>query len=179
MTIPTLAYSISPEEWEKRYAIDRGAWARGPWDEEPDVAQWTDEATGLPCAMRRNSGGTWAAYVGVPRRHPLYEKPYDHPLVREVRVHGWLNYCGPNSGLKKIQDPDEEYWLFGFDCAHSGDLFPRDAEWEMRVLKYTPQTHYRSMDYVKEEVRRLAAHLYALGDEAGVRTDNWREEEEG
>lgn len=26
---------------------DKSSWARGPWDEEPDKAQWVDESTGL------------------------------------------------------------------------------------------------------------------------------------
>lgn len=33
--------------------IDKSAWPRGAWDDEPDKVQWQDPATGLPCLIDR------------------------------------------------------------------------------------------------------------------------------
>lgn len=48
----------------------------GPWQDEPDKAQWVDEATNLDCLMVRNPMGALCGYVGVPREHPWYGKGY-------------------------------------------------------------------------------------------------------
>lgn len=63
----------------------------GPWTDEPDKAQWIDEATGLDCLIVRNGMGTLCGYVGVDEDHPFFgvgysqcmqgceEKPYTAP----------------------------------------------------------------------------------------------------
>ena len=52
--------------------IDRSDWLPGPWDDEPDRVEWRDEATGLPCLLRRGSPfiGVWCGYVALPPDHP-------------------------------------------------------------------------------------------------------------
>jgi hypothetical protein len=73
--------------------IDKSAWPRGEWDDEPDKKQWTDPETGLPCiALRHVEWGNWCGYVGVPTTHPLHGKSYDEP---DLEVHGGLTFAGP------------------------------------------------------------------------------------
>jgi hypothetical protein len=64
-------------------------------------------------------------------------------------VHGSLTF----SGAMKNR-PDDEWW-FGFDCAHAGDLSPKDAE---RFGWYDGEL-YRTVDYVKAECESLAKQL--------------------
>src|SRR6185295_5225427 len=65
---------MKTQEWT---FLDKSKWPeRGPWDNEPDKAQWTDVATGLPClAVRAHSH--WCGYVGVTEEHPVFGKDYD------------------------------------------------------------------------------------------------------
>ena len=37
---------------EERFT-DRKGWLSGEWDNEPDLIEWRDEKTGLPCLMVR------------------------------------------------------------------------------------------------------------------------------
>ena len=47
--------------------IDKSSWGDGPWLAEPDKEQFADEATGLPCLIRRSpTSGALCGYVGVP-----------------------------------------------------------------------------------------------------------------
>lgn len=62
----------------------------GPWNNEPDKAQWVDDATGLDCLIVRNHGGALCGYVGVPEGHPAYGKDYD---TVDVLVHGGLTFA--------------------------------------------------------------------------------------
>lgn len=64
---------MEQREW---LSADKSAWGPGPWQSEPDKAQWVDEATGLPCLAVRNSGGAWCGYVGVLPGHPLHGVDY-------------------------------------------------------------------------------------------------------
>ena len=62
----------------------------GPWDDEPDDAQWIDPATGYPCWAKRSHWGTWNGYVSVPRAHSLWGKSYDEV---DADVHGGLTFA--------------------------------------------------------------------------------------
>jgi hypothetical protein len=44
---------------EHRGVVDKSWWPRGPWDDEPDKVQWPDEATGLPCMVKRGPVGSF------------------------------------------------------------------------------------------------------------------------
>ena len=46
------------------------------WLNEPDKANWIDEATGLDCMIHRGQSGALCGYVGVPESHPSFEKDY-------------------------------------------------------------------------------------------------------
>jgi hypothetical protein len=74
--------------------IDKAEWGPGPWQDEPDKAQWQDEETGLPCMILRNHSGALCGYVGVDSTHPWFGKGYsdeveipEGAMEREVESH--------------------------------------------------------------------------------------------
>jgi hypothetical protein len=153
--------------------VDKSSWPRGPWDDEPDKKQWPDATTGLPCMIVRNPRyGNLCGYVGVTAGHPLYGKSYSDEQIN-ISVHGSLTFSdGCDHGPEETSichipgdgEPDDVFW-FGFDCAHAFDLSPGMAAMFKGVgLTHTPfnRDTYRTMEYVENEVRNLAAQLAAL-----------------
>lgn len=144
--------------------IDKSAWPEGPWHSEPDLAEWRDEETGLPClALRTERSGHWCGYVAIPADHPWNEAED----LYHVETHGEITY-GP--GKPQEEDPEEELpWLriahvpkegddpdvrlVGFDCAHhgykDGDLSPGDT-WRGQ------NDTYRDLPYVIAQCAKLA-----------------------
>lgn len=120
-----------------------------PWLTEPNELEWTDDATGYPCRMVRNSMGAWCGYVGIPEGHPWFGKKYNDPvkvskavLERPLDVDkvGVFNlFLGDvdmeertiaialavdvHGGLNFAEEDDDRWW-FGFDCGHAFDLSP-------------------------------------------------------
>ena len=137
---------------------DRSGWRPGPWDNEPDRAEF--ECFGLPCVAIRNPYGGWCGYVGVSPGHPWHGVGYG-----DVRadVHGGLTWADARMPDKL---DDGEVWQLGFDCLHAGDFAPGLA-----ALVANPQAAllaaatgddprgdvYRTLAWVRAEVERLAA----------------------
>lgn len=141
----------------------------GPWRDEPDKAQWVDEATGLDCLIHRNPGGALCGYVGLPPGHPWYGKgPWD----LNVRAHGGLNFAskcqeqeeGAPEGIGICHVPlpgrPADVWWLGFDCGHAFDLMPGMLELYEKI-GFNPRFHgeYRTFGYVQAECASLAAQL--------------------
>lgn len=155
------------------------------WEDEPDQEDF--ESHGLKCQIRRVSwSGHLCGYVGVPKSHPWFGKSYndDVPSTRAllereididkigvinllcadtptedatrivllIDVHGGLTYS--ESGGEHL----EGLWVFGFDCAHAGDLSPVTAE---KYGSHMGET-YRDFNYVKAETESLARQLAAI-----------------
>lgn len=144
--------------------IDKSDWEEGKWVEEPDKAQWIDEATRLDCLIVRGGGGALCGYVGVPEAHRFFEVDYDkvHDKLEELEVHGGLTFsdrCRPSEdeseGICHAGSiANKTVWWLGFDCGHSGDVSPKYDHGF-----YDPMSSYRSFDYVKREVSNLAAQV--------------------
>lgn len=97
---------------------DKSKWGQGPWQEEPDKAQWVDEATGLDCLIVRGPSGALCGYVGVPESHPWHGKDYgactaaepceeswcDHRPESHIEVHGGLTFSDA------CHEPTRENW---------------------------------------------------------------------
>ena len=138
----------------------------GPWDGEPDKAQWIDEATGFDCLMVRNQFGALCGYVGLPPDHPLHGQDYNDV---DAHVHGGLTFAGPcmegapeDQGVCHVPEagrPDKVWWL-GFDCAHAGD-------WAPDLSRYGNDT-YRTFDYVQHQCAVLAGQLAAHSSDYDV-----------
>lgn len=160
--------------------VDRTDWSAGPWDGEPDKVQWVDEASDLDClAVRHPSAGSWCGYVGVPPGHPLHGKCWED---LDLVGHAGVNFSAPCEegrwnearGICHVPEPGraEDVWWFGFDCEHSRDLAPGSYA-RMRAMDQllgenladllAPGLTYRTLDYVKQEVARLAQQLVAAG----------------
>jgi hypothetical protein len=151
--------------------LDRTGWGSGPWDDEPDKAQWVDEQTDLDCLIVRNHFGVLCGYVGVPRTHPAYGQPYEH---LDVDVHGGLTYGAPCResedpafGICHVPEPGREHdiWWFGFDTGHFMDLQPgMEAMFAAHGLPSPSRgdmfpTTYKTIDYVTRECQGLALQL--------------------
>ncbi len=145
--------------------IDKSKWGPGPWQTEPDRVEF--ECLGLPCLMvRQQDAGHWCGYVAVPPGHPWHGMDFAGSFDQDDRpeVHGGLTYSEKCQGkvchVPKLGEPDDVWWL-GFDCAHAWDFRPGDAS-HMQSLGLAafprpPDQVYRSHNYVKAEVARLAA----------------------
>lgn len=58
--------------------------------------------------------------------------------------------------IPSLGEPDDVWW-FGFDCAHSGDFWPRRAEWASP--SYVKDDVYRDVAYVTAQCASLAQQL--------------------
>lgn len=152
----------------------------GPWDAEPDKAQWVDEETGLDCLIVRNRLGALCGYVGVPPEHVWHgieynectgvkcdndedDWHYECSPVGRVEVHGGLTFSGscqdghdPSVGICHVPEPGrpDDVWWFGFDCAHSMDFVPAMGRHSIEFYE-----SYKTIAYVKAEVALLANQL--------------------
>lgn len=146
---------------------NKSAWGDGPWQSEPDKKQWLDPETNYPCLIVRNRFGALCGYVGVPEKHPGYQKDYDDELT--IEVHGGLtfaNHCRPNGDeskhiCHKTDDEDNVWWL-GFDCHHLFDLVPGRTVSYSSIFALGHENVYRDFEYVTEQVTSLAKQLKAL-----------------
>ena len=190
--------------------IDKSTWGDGPWQQEPDRAEWRH--ADLPCLAVRNNFGNWCGYAAVSPGHPLYRVGYsehspalaqrlevlkdrvitdsDLTLPRMIQmllggeaeptpefvldVHGGITYADACQGrichVPAAGEPDDVWW-FGFDCGHSGDLSPamRARLEELMPPHLKPSASpfdrgevYRTLDYVRREVNKIAEQLAAL-----------------
>lgn len=160
--------------------MHKDEWGDGPWLTEPDKIQWTTNV-GLPALIVRNFAGALCGYVGVGTDHPWHG--VDAP-PEQISVHGGLTFTGRdpvltgagvsfldtiNSGAPNTDEPDDsgDYWWFGFDTAHYGDLAPK-MEAELAPIRISlgydpePRDTYRDVNYVRAEVERLAEQLAAV-----------------
>src|SRR5262245_29921583 len=154
---------------------DRTGWPRGPWDQEPDKVQWSDQTTGLPClAVRHLAWGHWCGYVGVPPGHPYHGKPTSD--LQDLNVHGGLTYADrcmqPNeshpdveaTGICHVPGPGEPHdvWWLGFDCHHAFDLAPlygRALPPHLQLMNSRMDHTYRTLEYVRTQCASLAVQL--------------------
>jgi hypothetical protein len=59
-------------------------WGPGPWQDEPDEAEWVNEATGYKCRILRvPHTGSLCGYVVVPETHPAFGLSYDGDTYAE------------------------------------------------------------------------------------------------
>lgn len=154
--------------------MDKTKWQRGPWDDEPDKVQWQDEATGLPCLIKRSGLGALCGYVGVHEGHPWFGMGYDSCLGRDDEypdVHGGLTYAGPcmkgddpSQGVCHVPGPGESdnVWWLGFDCAHCWDKSDMGYSPEMLASFGISEDPYRDIVYVRRETERLASQAASV-----------------
>lgn len=150
--------------------IDKKTWPEGPWNTEPDKAQWVDNKTGLDCLIvRHTERGHLCGYVGVPEGHKCFGKAWGDPEIMDLEVHGGITFgseCAENSadghGICHIPEPGrpETVWWLGFDMAHGGDYSPGVGS----LIPYFPrfageELDYKDVRFVTHQCERLAAQL--------------------
>jgi hypothetical protein len=150
------------------FTMNKAAWGDGPWRSEPDKIQWQDEATGLPCLIKRNHMGALCGYVGVAEGHPWFKKGCDAVygmFPNGVDVHGGLTFADFSQDESSPDDiphrichipgPGEPHrvWWLGFDCSHAFDLAPGMREYSSRAHS---ENVYRDVPYVEAQIRNLA-----------------------
>lgn len=151
---------------------DKKDWPRGEWDNEPDKKQWADEATGLPCIIRRSNQGDLCGYVGVSETHPLFEQHYRECYGIE-QPHGGLTFSdhcdvdGPeNDAICHIpgEGESDNVWWFGFDTGHHGDYMPymMNGRYHDVYMEIADGGTYKNLEYVEAECKQLAATLSAI-----------------
>jgi hypothetical protein len=132
-----------------------------PWENEPDNAEWTDDA-GYKCRIVRNmNSGTLCGYVGIPRGHALWGRPYSDLLSEhalDIDVHGGLTYDGARGDL------NDNAWYFGFDTSHADDFAPKIVEHliesgDTTLLTYYDCMKYRTWEFAEGEVAKLSMYL--------------------
>lgn len=153
----------------------REGWGPGPWQHEPDKAQWVDPATDLDCLIVRGRLGALCGYVGVPPGHVVYGVDYgDAEDEHDFEVHGGLSFsdlCAEGDdescGICHVPLPGRapDVWWLGFDCAHFMDLSPgldASLRWMgIRDTVFSGET-YRTIDYVRAQCAYLAAQVARL-----------------
>jgi hypothetical protein len=61
---------------ERLLCVERESWGSGPWDDEPDRAEW--EYLGYACLAVRNARfDIWCGYLGVGPDHPPHGRSTD------------------------------------------------------------------------------------------------------
>lgn len=142
--------------------LDKKEWGEGPWQREPDKAQWTDSATGFPCLLVRNWSGALCGYVGVDKYHACYGIDYNDV---DAEVHGGLTFAGfyKDKIYHEVEEgEDAKVWWLGFDCAHWMDFMPalRAKERKMWPGTLFPENStYKDLQYVIMETTNLAKQL--------------------
>jgi len=108
----------------------------GEWSDEPDAMNFTDEATGLPIALRRNRMGAWCGYVGVRSHHPWHGKEesevVDAPHALTHRSVS-MDDVGVINLLCAGVDSDAAANRFRISLlvhCHGGLTYAREAHWE-------------------------------------------------
>ena len=122
-----------------------------PWLTEPD-SENIDAGDLYPRFIRRMPGaGHLCGYIAIPPEHPWHSLGYDDI---ECSVHGGLTYARAS---EDFDDAAPRGWsVFGFDCAHAGDLVP--------LRQHVPLPcygEYRTIQYVREQLLELAKQAKA------------------
>ncbi len=172
--------------WQTWRFPERHPAGPGPWDDEPDKAQWVDPTTGLDCLIVRNKMASLCGYVGVPVDHPLHGLSHHDDRVHKLRAHQGVDYAAYCSGAEDGPDvchvalpgrPEHPWWL-GFSTTYHNDLQPRPQVVSpelTRVLEAllppvlrsnwtdgsdTTYQTYRDFAYVRNQVTCLALQVF-------------------
>jgi len=155
--------------------MNKQFWSKGPWDNEPNKKKF--KYKGFEGFINRNDLGALCGYVEIPLNHPIlkcldidedgleYEKlPLD--------VHGGVTFGKKATNRKS----GIEYYVVGFDCAHSEDLIPfstwmtnpdlpeeiKRNESVQKLIALEEQSKYgflkrtyRDIDFVTKEIKSM------------------------
>lgn len=157
------------------YPMERSGWDAGPWDGEPDRETFAEECTGIACVLLRNKLGAWCGYVEVPPGHPWHGVDFAAAKaapegIPEPDVHGGATFSSPFRGdwmcvgELEQRSADGSSWI-GFDCSHGGDVVPGLLAFKRRMWgdQGNDFETYKTIDYAREETKKLARQVAAVG----------------
>lgn len=138
--------------------IDKSKWGDGEWQSESDFCYRSRLGFG-EVIIRHPEMGHLLGYIGVEKGHPLYGKHYDELYDYDfndfdLSIHGGWTYssapvkkwngegCYPRNPNYPAGEPNN-YWWFGFDCAHYQDLVPA---MEVKLREIMPAEHFEAKD---------------------------------
>ena len=175
--------------------IDKSSWGPGPWQDEPDKREWV-HGEFICQALRQKESGHWCGYVGVDKDHTLFGVNYDFEMLitdefknREI-IEGRTSYidiflnmgctegyiqlgtlidthCGLTYANNFPKGEWDDYWFFGFDCAHADDFAPGALPDMVILFLLIDATDFhqgesRALGYVQREITKLAEQLEVM-----------------
>lgn len=110
--------------------------------------------------------GHRCGYVGVPKNNSLWGRSYSQPDLYDIDVHGGLTFSG---SFEEIGFDD--YWFFGFDCAHAHDAkdlealeLYKNSLLDAQPFSFNQLSPVRTQHYVEKQCRYLLNQLYNLSE---------------
>lgn len=149
--------TTSTDNLEESNIVDRTGWPKGPWDNEPDRITWLiEEPDGwsFSCLLLRQETGHLCGYISIPWGHPLNPDAGLPCFDLGLDVHGGITYSERRAPDDPIEAEGTDRWhWFGFDCNHLNDYAPGE------LISRDRYKVYRDVDYVQNEVLKLATQL--------------------
>lgn len=121
----------------------------------------------LHCLAIFTKMGHRCGYVGVPKGHWLYglgysEEKYFNAIEDIISVHGGITFADCYEPVTA-----DDYWYFGFDCAHYDDAPDLNAAYEYGFGEpwhsMVDDGSIRTLEYVKKEITSMAEQINKLG----------------
>jgi len=138
-------------------------------DADIDSDSWEDEETAFRCkALRSPIIFTWCGYVVIPGDSPLFSALSGgifSPIVSKLDVHGGITFNETDTKGNRV---------IGFDCGHFLDAWPFELIKKLPGMKELAEKmekgiigagSYKDINFVKEELAKLAKQLKKLEDE--------------
>lgn len=105
---------------------------------------------GFNYVVRHNSRWYRCGYLWLPPSHPWYRVPYQK--LHFVTVHGGLTVSTVTS---------DEWWVIGFDCAHSRDAADPELLGKPPCEMDTDKVRViRTTEYCVDQLKQLAEQAY-------------------
>lgn len=135
-----------------------------PWLFEPDYTSY--KIKDLHCIIKRGPSTSLCGYIGI----PITKDPYKNLIPmenwhEELRVHGGITFTESSRISMHRMFPEFRYtrkllWI-GFDCSHYQDLLP------LTFMEFgRREGQYRTIDYVKREIEKLAEQIIKVANES-------------
>jgi hypothetical protein len=115
--------------------------------EEGDFYSWNYK--GFDCYIQRNSFKCWCGYVKISKELPI-DFDFGSGDYFPVDCHGGITF----------QSVEDDCYIIGFDCAHSGDLVPTIINYQVKS-SFHGET-YKDKNFVISETNNIVEQIIQL-----------------